>query len=166
MCSGCSGDYSADYYDDSKSFANTPPEGAPTGDLSNRNMHIQRGSESDFARDESRPVSNAGHRKAVTGAANDEDWQVFVGVDRIVEVLVLRAKPDGGDRLDLEEKPAAGPLKTPGNGAVSQRSEALSAKSYRTRARPIYSALIVWCIRLLQLSLRAVLGAASVTWRL
>jgi hypothetical protein len=165
MCSECFGNSRDDYYGISEGVTNksqpVPPERSfPADNKPGRNEPAP-------ASPINAPSSNRLRSpQPQAAAAVEEEWDVWVGPDRIVEVRLLRraVRSDAAETATARDPNRE--LWMPTKSAVSEHSYSGSARNYRTRACFLYSALIAWRIRLLQLGLCGVLAGAFLLWRL
>ena len=116
MCSGCSGGYQDDYEDpegydlDQENHSDTAgaldnPTDGPTGEPASRPVNGREridGERGEHFRDFGTDESQQGR---IVGPF-EEGYEVLVGVDRILEIRIVRAKPAGFGELAAEESPS------------------------------------------------------------
>jgi hypothetical protein len=170
MCSGCSGNYSDDYEDNSEQTANDAPCPPLPGEIAGADGHAGRYPTSFAqARTGKSPRGPAGYQGGQVQLPEENEWEILVSADQIIEVRRVRAvtpfpcdcESDDAITRASAQVEATSDAKT---GADYQRSPAWSAKYYGTQYEFEFRDARDGSIRLLQLGLAALAAAGAVSW--
>jgi len=175
MCSGCSGNYSDDYEDNSEQTANDA-QCAPPGEMAGRSGRAERCPASFVpSTADERSDWAADFRSRQVQLPEEDEWEILVSSDRIIEVRRVRAvTPSRCEREGDAILEASAQVEPAGSGAKTQadyqRSAAWSAKYYGTQREFDFCEVREardTSIRLLQhglAALAALAAAGAVSW--
>jgi hypothetical protein len=164
MCSGCSGNYSGDYYDDGEYIAKNDT-GLPEEITGPEHGAVSQETNADPLTSH---LGNGGFRELADSTIEtptlENDWQVYVSAEQIIEIHFLHSRFEDAIAVGMQ-RPAQSNQPT-GNEPQGQHSGRLSANNYQTPSRQGFLEVEGYRIRLMQIGLGAVAAAILAAWRI